>query len=118
MSTWSTEIRWFACPLFFEISMKKRSTNAKHGGTLVIAGIMVMMLVIGELFLYTWSRVQCISTGYEITKLKKEHRRHLAFQKNLKIEIAHLKSPKRITGVAAGQSGLKMPAPEQIISIP
>ena len=96
----------------------RKTTRTKHDNRVVIAGLIVMALILGELFVYTWSRVQCIAIGYEIIKFKKDYRQRLAFRKNLKIEIAHLKSPKRIARIAADQSGLKMPAPEQIISIP
>jgi len=96
----------------------KRKTTANHATKLTITLIVVISFVIGELFLYTWSRVQCVSIGYEIIKLKKDHRQHLAFQENLKIEIAHLKSPKRIARIAANQLDLTMPAPQQVIIIP
>jgi len=42
----------------------------------------------------------------------------MALQKNLKIEIARLKSPKRITKIATQQLGLIMPKSEQVVIIP
>ena len=77
-----------------------------------------MVLFISELYIYTWCRIQCVKTGYEISKETDKNTKHIALQKNLKIEIARLKSPKRITTIATQQLGLIMPKPEQVIIIP
>ncbi len=98
--------------------MAKKRSGVKRPNIAVIAGIMMLLLFIGELFLSTWVSVECISVGYDINRLNKEYQEHLALRKNLEIEIAHLKSPKRIAHKTAARLQLKMPAPEQIISIP
>lgn len=77
-----------------------------------------MSIFISELFLYAWSRVQCVSIGYEITKEEKNQRDAMALQNQLKVEIAHLKSPERIAEIARDQLGLTVPAPEQIKVLP
>jgi len=78
----------------------------------------ILLFLIAELFFYTWCRVQCVRTGYEISKENTEHRRLLMLQKNLKIEIARLKSPERIANIAKTQLGLVMPSARQTILIP
>lgn len=78
----------------------------------------IMILFIGELFIYTWYRVQSVQMGYEITKAYDDQRRLLAVRQNLMIELARLKSPERIERIARKQLGLTTPAPEQILVIP
>jgi len=77
-----------------------------------------MVLLISELFIYTWCRVQCVKTGYAISKETDKNLKLIALQKNLKIEIARLKSPKRIAKIATQQLGLIMPKSGQVIIIP
>jgi cell division protein FtsL len=98
--------------------MGKKESAIKRGNTVAIAGIVLLLLFIGELFVSAWISVECISVGYDINRLNKEYREHLAMRKNLEIEIALLKSPQRIAESTAARQQLKMPTPEQIISIP
>jgi cell division protein FtsL len=80
--------------------------------------IVFMAFFMTGLLFYTWCRVQCTKIGYEITR-EKEHQRTLyAYQKNLKIELARLKSPERISAIARERLGLVMPNTEQMILIP
>ncbi len=80
--------------------------------------IFIMAIFITELLVYTWSRLQCIQAGYGISNETGKHKELIAIQKNLKIELARLKSPKRISKIARGRLGMAPPSPEQIISIP
>jgi len=81
-------------------------------------GLALMGLFIGELLLYTWSRVQCVRIRYEISEKAKEQNRLLAFQDNLKIELARLKSPQRIAEIAKSKLGLIIPKASQMILVP
>jgi cell division protein FtsL len=92
----------------------------KRTGGIKTTGIWIifMTVFIGELFLYTWCRVQNIGIGYEISKETKKHQELTALQNNLKIELATLKSPERIAKIAKNQLGLIMPTPDQTIIIP
>jgi len=77
-----------------------------------------MAVFIVELFIYTWCRVNCIGVGYEISNETSKQQEHIAFQNNLKIELASLKSPERIAKIAREQLGLKAPTKSQTIVIP
>ena len=77
-----------------------------------------MSLFLAELLAYTWSRVQCVRIGYDITQLADQRHALAADQSNLKIELARLKSPRRIEKIAQEQIGLTTPSPDQVISIP
>ncbi len=92
----------------------------KKARDLKIIGIWIifMSFFIGELFLYTWCRVQNVNIGYEISSEKRNRRHFITLQRRFKIELAHLKSPERIAGIAKRQLGLTTPGPEQIITIP
>ncbi len=80
--------------------------------------IFIMAIFITELLVYTWSRLQCIQAGYGISNETGKHKELIAIQKNLKIELARLKSPKRISKIARERLDMAPPSPEQIISIP
>ena len=77
-----------------------------------------LFIFIAELLFYTWSRVQCVQIGYEITKQSSVNRKRVTLQNNLKIELARLRSPERIENIASGQLGLTMPKSNQTIVMP
>ena len=95
--------------------MKKRPER-KAG----LTGIwMVLMSVfILELLFYTWCRVQNVNYGYEISKETQNQHQLTAYQNNLKIELARLKSPDRIAKIAREQLGLTMPTTDRTILLP
>jgi cell division protein FtsL len=94
---------------------KKQKKEAPKNIGLWIA---VMAIFIGELFFYTWCRVQCVRTGYEITQVRNQYLKLNTVQYNLKIEIARLKSPERIVKKAKEELGLVMPTTKQMVIMP
>jgi cell division protein FtsL len=70
------------------------------------------------LFFYTWCRVQNVRFGYEISNEMNHQKKLVVYQNNLKIELARLKSPERITQIAKQQLGLIMPTAEKTILLP
>ena len=93
---------------------KKKTRNPK-----VVAACLVFMgLFIGELLFYTWCRVQSIQVRYEISELTADRDRLVMLQDNLKIELARLKSPRRIAKIAKEQLGLILPTNKQLMLIP
>ena len=93
---------------------KKKTRNPK-----VIAACLIFMgLFIGELLFYTWCRVQSIQIRYEISELTADQNRLVMLQDNLKIELARLKSPRRIAKIAKEQLGLTLPTNKQLMLIP
>lgn len=96
-----------------------RKTHQKNGDVKKTGiWIIFMAVFIAELFLYTWCRVNCIDVGYEISRETKKQQELIALQNNLKIELASLKSPERISKIAKDQLGLKAPTKSQTIVIP
>ena len=94
--------------------IRKNPRTLKETGTWII----LMFFFISELFLYTWSRVQCVGIGYEIARTANRQKEFVALQNNLSLELASLKSPARIAEIAKNRFGLKMPTSEQMILIP
>lgn len=82
----------------------------------LIIGLWVVMMaaLIGELFFSTWCRVQCTRTGYDLIAMTAQNRELFTAQRNLKIELERLKSPKRIEAKALSL-GLMAPTPEQTL---
>lgn len=83
--------------------------------TLTGLWIVMLFLFLGELFFYTWCRVNNVRLGYEVSRETEKHAKLLAYRENLKIELARLKSPERIARIATEQLGLSMPRAEQTI---
>ena len=98
------------------VNQKKKMYN--RNPKLTAVWMLIMVVFIGELFCYAWCRVQCIRIGYEITKESQQCEKLIRRQKNLKIELARLKSPNRIARIASKQLGLVMPTAENMIVIP
>ena len=87
-------------------------------GSAAATWILLMLMLIAELFCYTWCRVQCIETGYEIEEEKKRCDELKRLQKSLRIELVGLKAPERIAGIATRELGLIMPDYRHTVVIP
>jgi cell division protein FtsL len=85
---------------------------------MVVVGAVFFVVLIGELFLYAWVRMQCVRAGYDIGVLMKEQRQLAELQDSLKVELARLKSPQRITRIARDNLGMTLPAPKQVLVMP
>ena len=97
---------------------QKKKKRKKRSPKYAAIWLMMMGLFIGELLFYTWCRVQCVQVKYAISQ-ETERLQHLTtLRDNLKIELAHLKSPHRITTIAQEQLGLIKPRSKQMITIP
>lgn len=95
--------------------MKQGSRQSQTPHTLL--GVVCVMILTFELFVFTWARVHCTDTGYAIHREQEEHRSLLSLEKKLRIERAHLLSPDRISAIATGTMGLQMPEQNQILTI-
>ncbi|MCJ7616153.1 MAG: cell division protein FtsL [Desulfobacterales bacterium] len=98
--------------------MARKAKKNALSTRIVIIWFTVMAVFIAELLIYTWSRVQCVKVGYEISNENNKNRKLINLQNNLKVELARLKSPERFADIARNQLGLKTPTPEQMVIIP
>ena len=95
--------------------MKKKKNGQQRNPKVTIAWLVLMFAFIAELLFYTWCRVQYVRVKYEIQEQTTRIRKLSAMQDNLKIELARLKSPQRISKIAREQLGLVRPSPKQTI---
>ncbi len=79
---------------------------------------MLLVLFIGELFFYTWCRVQCVQVGMAISAERRKQAELKTMRNSLKIELARLKAPERISYIARKKLGLEMPEPSKTIMVP
>ena len=101
----------------FEMKAKnKRKKNI--GKRRTWTWVMVLFLFIAELVFYTYCRVQSVQTGIAISAERRKQEELTAMQNSLKIELARLKAPERISIIARKNLGLAMPDPAQIILVP
>ena len=80
--------------------------------------LVLMAVFIAELLFYTWCRVQSTQVKYDIAKQTQTVQQLSAMQDNLRIELARLKSPRRIAKIAREQLGLISPSAKQTIIVP
>jgi cell division protein FtsL len=80
--------------------------------------VLVLSLFIGELLFYTWCRVQCVRVGIAIGQETHKSESLETLQNSLKIELARLKAPERISYIARSELKLEMPDPRQVVVIP
>ncbi len=89
-------------------------SSSRKGGSLAVIWLAVMLVFIAELFAYTWCRVQSIRVGYAIAAENSRYQHQSMIRKKLTVELAHMKSPKRIE-ILGRQLGLAAPSPRQIM---
>ncbi|MBF0301608.1 MAG: hypothetical protein HQK73_01080 [Desulfamplus sp.] len=77
--------------------------------------IMIIVILFGELFLYTWCRVSYTETGFKISQEKEKQKVLKAYTDALSMENDRLLSPERIAYIATTRLYLIIPEPSQII---
>lgn len=64
--------------------------------------------------LYAWQHFQCIQMDYRLQEVKAIHSQAAELNSQLRLEVAGLRSPMRIDGIARRQLGLTAPVPGQV----
>lgn len=92
-----------------------------NGFTLQRPRLLPVLLFMGLLLVvalfYVWSRLQVVNLEYDISTLEGRQRRLQQEHRQLQLEVASLRSPVRIEQVARDELGLRLPAPEQVITV-
>ena len=96
----------------------KRKTKNNSDRRMTWTWVMVLFLFIAELLFSAYCRVQCVQVGIAISSERNKQKELTALQNSLKIELARLKAPERISIIARGKLGLGMPDPAQIVLVP
>jgi len=84
---------------------------ARQAGLTVLVALGVALGVV-------WIRLQLVHRGYEISTARQVERRLEQEQRELRIEIATLTSPRRLEEVARTRLHMAPPAPGQIVNVP
>jgi cell division protein FtsL len=96
----------------------KRKTEKNTSKRMTWAWAMILFLFIAELLFSAYCRVQCVQIGIAISAERSKQKELAALQNSLKIELARLKAPERISIIARKNLGLEVPDPSQIILVP
>jgi cell division protein FtsL len=94
---------------------RARVLERKGNDGLVTSVLFTIAILVSASLFYTWSRVEVVKIGYEIFNANAEMRRLDQENKELILEIATLKSPKRIERIAREELGLIPPKEEQTV---
>jgi len=84
---------------------------------LALLALCVSLFFIGCSLFSVWAHHQVIYLGYEISRASEEEQNLLEESKKLRLELAALKSPKRIENVALKDLGFINPQKEQLIIV-
>jgi len=84
---------------------------------LIFAALIVALLFIGCSLFNVWAHHQVISLGYKISQATQEEQKLLKENNKLRLELAALKSPKRIENMALKELGFINPQKEQLIIV-
>jgi len=82
-----------------------------------LAGLLFLAVLLAEGFTYTWVRSRCHLTNRAIASELLLNQKLVKTRKRLKVELAHLKSPRQITHRAKTELGLKRPTQDQILRL-
>jgi len=89
--------------------------SLRRPNLLPVLGFITLMLVVSLFFV--WSRVQATSLDYEISRIEASLRKAHQETSQLRLEAASLGSPERIERVARTELGLRLPVPEQVVTV-
>jgi cell division protein FtsL len=79
--------------------------------------VILVVVIMTELFFFSWFHVQSIHMGYKINSQLKQEKELQYFQKKLRVELAQLTTPERIMEIASEQLGLVLPESGQVIVV-
>jgi len=97
------------------VNRKITKGPARH---LTAIWVLVLVLFIAELIFFAWCRMQCVQVGYRIAVESRKNQELKTLQNSLKIELARLKAPERITQIARKRLKLELPEAQQVVMVP
>lgn len=84
----------------------------------MLSWIFIMLVLIGEMFAYTWCRVQWTRASYNLEHARRTWRQLSHTEQRLQTELASLRMPQRIEAEAASRLGMGRATPDQIVRLP
>ena len=92
-----------------------READAKQRGEHLFVTLFGGLVLLG-LFFYGWQHYQWIQYGYRLEEAQKKKEQLSETSRQLKLERASLRDPKRIDSIARGELGMVVPAPGQLVT--
>lgn len=89
--------------------------SRSHPDGVIASMIIATTLITGAALFHTWVRLQTISLGYQLSSAAAEKTILSRSNRELNIESATLRAPKRLTMLARTTLGLRPPEPGEII---
>jgi cell division protein FtsL len=77
----------------------------------------VMVLVTLISIFHVWSRVKVIDLNFQLVETNRFYREQQQENKQLRVEIASLKTPARIEALAKGELGMALPSEQQVVHV-
>lgn len=80
--------------------------------SLLLGGVVLIVILF-----YVWQQIQVVRLGYQIEDLAGERAALIRQQKGLRVEVARLKSLRRVEEIARRQLGLTTPKSGQVVTL-
>jgi cell division protein FtsL len=103
---------------------KKKMARQDHGASRrlradwptgwLAGGVLILVFCIAAI-LHVRSRLAVVQLGYRLSQASKEHKQLQADNRKLQLEVATLRSPRRLRKLATQSLGLREPASRQIV---
>jgi cell division protein FtsL len=84
----------------------------------LLAWLLLLLVLIGEMLAYTWCRVQWTRASYDLEGARRTWRQLSRAEQRLQTELASLRMPQRIEAEAAARLGMGRATPEQMMRLP
>lgn len=79
--------------------------------------MVVLLLLTGVSLFHVWSRIRVIEYGLQITESGRLLKDAQQENSRLRLEVASLKTPARIEGLARDELGMALPTDQQVVAI-
>jgi cell division protein FtsL len=93
---------------------RRKTVKDKGGYGFIFYSAFLLFFLVSGILTYVWLIFQTTSLSYDIAKAQKQKQELLEINKKLRIQLANLKAPDRIEGVALTKLGLRPPEKGQI----
>ncbi|HSG02025.1 MAG TPA: hypothetical protein VLA20_12875 [Vicinamibacterales bacterium] len=96
-------------PVIREVDLDQKRDFLRAAG---VAALIVAMLLFSA-----WQQFKIVQHGYDVEDLRELIATEQATQRQLRLELEHLRRPQEIEGRAARELGLVAPSPGEIVTV-
>jgi cell division protein FtsL len=82
-----------------------------------LAAVLFLLILLGAAFANVWLSQNCRVLMHSISELEGQIEREKETTRRLEVELASLKSPKRLESISLAELGLRAPTPNQIVDV-